>query len=770
MPSGDGTDGWFDGRGFYLSKVRFIDLDMHDPRLTDEERTQFGTIEEEQLALARFELPISDPRSGLSEEVNTAALALSDLNHAPDDLQAALFTTFDLVDDVQWLKKEFRLDNPSLKLTLCSHPWLGQKLDRQQYCRELFEAFPDVVIHFPGSPELSCSSMQQDLNSSEGDEVDDGNGCSVHAKLFMLEFSDRLRIAVASGNLCYRSWNLQSEVIWVQDFPRLSSNPSTIADALINVDTLLNSGPFARSLGHFLSAVLLDAPEGRRLAWISQLSCFDFRSANAQLILSLPGCFVPARPLHPGQLDLRLPIESSSEESKLLSQLEAGSYLGLQIISSRCWQVVLAGASGDVVVGRLTQSALTAIEAAQGLGFTMVSASGSEASRGDGQQTGTPITVELLTRGANSQQEEEAEHEEQQEDDFYKQKREVSASAGPTFVLFTMERGGNGESLPVVADFTTSTIRLEALTELLAMLEEDYGLYALYRHLSSKAWHSFEEKHFVAMSSSLSWLDRDWFQVLDRYCGGRVPPSGKLPGPKVVVPGGDCSLDPAYLYFLQSSKTPCESAGTSVRLVEHAMPWHSPGRQLVPSHLKLIARLLSDSLDRPYGWIYLGSHNLTVTAWGSVCPLEDGREMLWTGNRELGVLLIEPRRSEVQPVESQRTSSLFSGTPLPFGLPLNPTDLEGRYIRREDSSNGDATEQIDTVGNEVKQDDAGWHSSSWGNSWWSGNWSQAPDGSWTWEASEVPRQEREDPGVSSDEQDSSKEWPYRKSSWWWWSV
>merc|ERR1719188_2943455 len=103
------------------------------------------------------------------------------------------------------------------------------------------------------------------------------------------------------------------------------------------------------------------------------------------------------------------------------------------------------------------------------------------------------------------------------------------------------------------------------------------------------------------------------------------------------------------------------------RLFRHATPDHSPGRERMDNHSKILARQLEDPAGDAYGWVYVGSHNLTVAAWGRVTVAgsewvpNDGAlaaPCVWINNRELGVLLVQ-RRSEA--------GSLFQRTPLPWG-------------------------------------------------------------------------------------------------------
>ena len=54
-------------------------------------------------------------------------------------------------------------------------------------------------------------------------------------------------------------------------------------------------------------------------------------------------------------------------------------------------------------------------------------------------------------------------------------------------------------------------------------------------------------------------------------------------------------------------------------------------------HAKEIHRAYRDGAGAPYGWTYVGSHNLSPTAWG--LPFGDGR-LLQCASYELGVVML----------------------------------------------------------------------------------------------------------------------------------
>ena len=59
-------------------------------------------------------------------------------------------------------------------------------------------------------------------------------------------------------------------------------------------------------------------------------------------------------------------------------------------------------------------------------------------------------------------------------------------------------------------------------------------------------------------------------------------------------------------------------------------------------HNKLLLRQMRHAENKtPYGWVYVGSHNLTQNAWGVL--RHPRRDVVWVENMELGVLLGAPR-------------------------------------------------------------------------------------------------------------------------------
>lgn len=220
----------------------------------------------------------------------------------------------------------------------------------------------------------------------------------------------------------------------------------------------------------------------------------------------------------------------------------------------------------------------------------------------------------------------------------------------------------------------------------------------------------------MATTGSLNWINDSWLRDIDHAVGRE---SSELPGPLVVVQLQDGLLGETYEHLLQH--------GGPQRLVERKAPWHSESREKIFSHCKLLVRQFWNAEKQsPYGWIYLGSHNLTPSAWGSVVRQEE-RELLWVRNRELGVLLCQPRGWE-----SDRTSAnMFLMCPLPFSVPPEPANLEGRLEEKKEEEEGVSQQES---AQPHQQDGGSWTWSS--TSGWQG-WSWSEQGGWQREPAEA---------------------------------
>ena len=386
---------WFKGDGFWLNRIEEVAVEVprplvefsfegrvsltfhvvtlqssevDDPLLTEEEQ-----LELEQAVAKSSEgeepfltFPISEPRLGLGEGLNTAALGIRDLARVGDrevSPVSVLMTTFDLPDDIEWLQTQLSLgrDTP---VTLCGHPWPS----RDFLWRELQAVFEDVVLHFPGSANLSRHS-KSDVRIPEANmEPVEGGGyseCSVHSKLMLLEFEDRLRVVISSANLLPRFWQMNNEVVWAKDFPRLQHEG-------LHISVLLQSGTFGQTLSHCLAELLNDAPGHRRMQWLSTLSHFDLE-CNVHLVMSRPGIYEKSRPLSPTQIGLRLSLMEESleimrsEETESLLSAARGEFTGEARLQKRdeCWMLCLTG----LPLAFLSPASCKALTAAETLGF-----------------------------------------------------------------------------------------------------------------------------------------------------------------------------------------------------------------------------------------------------------------------------------------------------------------------------------------------------------------------------------------------------------------
>ena len=242
---------------------------------------------------------ISDPRSGVDISINRETISLNDLN-AAGTATSVLLTTFDLPlpDDVEWFRDKLCL-HQNVELTLCAHLWPGKQDDRRDLWLQLHRCFPRAALHFTGKPEFSEPRIGED--PEEPDDV-----TSVHAKLIILEFPDRLRVVISSANLLERFWDENNEVLWVKDFPKGPdfTNP---AQGMLTSD-------FGSVFGHFVVQILDQCPLQRQELWLQRLLRFDL-TCNVCLVASLPGGHVPKRALQPNQVALRLSWEETENET-----------------------------------------------------------------------------------------------------------------------------------------------------------------------------------------------------------------------------------------------------------------------------------------------------------------------------------------------------------------------------------------------------------------------------------------------------------------------
>lgn len=322
---------------------------------------------------------ISDPRSGVDISINRETICLKDLN-AAGTATSVLLTTFDLPlpDDVQWFKDKLCL-HQNVEVTLCAHLWPGKPDDRRALWLELHRCFPRAALHFTGTPEFS---QPRGSRVREDPEEPDGEVTSVHAKLIMLEFPDRLRVVISSANLLERFWDFNNEVLWVKDFPKGPdfANP---AQGMLTAD-------FGRVFGHFVVQILDQCPLKRQNLWLQRLLRFDL-TCNACLVASLPGGHVPKRALQPNQVALRLSWEENETETGCVEDGESPTSPTRDLVlkkmpdmentlSDTCrWCVVNCSTESPMerrMIKSLDQKSSNALKCAEDWGFRVEEATG----------------------------------------------------------------------------------------------------------------------------------------------------------------------------------------------------------------------------------------------------------------------------------------------------------------------------------------------------------------------------------------------------------
>lgn len=227
------------------------------------------------------------------------------------------------------------------------------------------------------------------------------------------------------------------------------------------------------------------------------------------------------------------------------------------------------------------------------------------------------------------------------------------------------------------------------LGPLFGAVATNYGLLALEEAVSmfstgAEIWPNDEEVRFCSISSGIGGLQEDWLHDLDS-CVHRSCEKGYPVGPSLIVP------PPPYDQYNSLSSADQRS------LCAHTAPWHAPGREQVRTiHNKLLVRHMRNATSgAPYGWNYLGSHNLTQAAWGRL--RHPGRDAIWTDNWELGVISGKARPAE----GSSDQGSPFLHSPYPFGMSLTSFADE----EREDNDDAWCGETGDEIGtNEAAED------------------------------------------------------------------
>lgn len=744
LPAGSG---YYDGSCFWLNEVAGEEVqDPEDPRLTEDERSELDsagrdlkTIGQLGQSVPIFELCCGDERCAVPPSANRGTHSLAALNHDPASLRSALLTTFDLVGDVPWMQKELRLPR-SVELTLCTHPWSKLEEERHRMVSDLSKLFEDAVVHFPG---------HQSQPAFAGDTAWES---AVHAKLMLLEFADRLRVVVTTANLRREHWSFCGEALWVQDFPCRARaegrvpdggcNEPAEASAFFSAATSTLGRDFACSLAHFVSHLLRGAASDRRSSWITRLSCFDFSAAAVQLVLTLPGCYQHAPDPPANGLNLRL-LATWDDVTESLAQEEpsddaaGGADVATALPVSRGELRRVGDDSWEVLWGTnrwlLDAESASALKAGEAVGY-------SAACEVDiipwDEWTGNECSNQDSASHSGQSGDEAAEGGSSMDDWTDVGQTDSTAAADPASPSTQACR--IGVRVTLVGDSIGGWA--PGMPSLVAAIELDYGLFALERILGREVWCYSEEKQYAAITGSLSWPDEEWLDDFD-HCVGCACPDG-APGPWLVVPGGDARIDAAYAEFANRG-----------RLASHDPPPQAPGRERVRNHSKIIVREFEDAKrGTPYGWVYVGSHNFTKAAWGQLYG--EFRDHISLLNRELGVLFVEPRQSleEAQEAVEGRPGVAQTFT-LPFGLPLHPTDVEGRWV--VNSMLDDESSSAD-----VQPADDPWE--QW--QYWNGGWNQGWWGGWSWGTWDGS-------GSSStwSDEDLEEDWRLRRSSWWWWT-
>ncbi len=103
---------------------------------------------------------------------------------------------------------------------------------------------------------------------------------SYHAKLFLCQFDDRLRVVVASANLTLYSWQDISQVMWIQDFPKTSTHSQ-------------KTNEFKEYLANYMKQMVPKAVQSKSTIYRKpiDLNNYDFSQASASLVASVNGRF-----------------------------------------------------------------------------------------------------------------------------------------------------------------------------------------------------------------------------------------------------------------------------------------------------------------------------------------------------------------------------------------------------------------------------------------------------------------------------------------------
>eukprot|EP00397_Hematodinium_sp_SG-2012_P011317 GEMP01011453.1.p1 GENE.GEMP01011453.1~~GEMP01011453.1.p1 ORF type:complete len:582 (+),score=107.80 GEMP01011453.1:76-1821(+) len=211
-----------------------------------------------------FEIFVDDPQSLIGVEANgTRSVALGELNDDPEHLDAVFISSYDGPDEDLWGLRELHLmddsDNVKVPITLALFPH-----------EDFMELLDESVKHHDP---LGLVNIVYPLFSVHGDVE---RLSSIHAKVLLFVYPERLRVVVTSANFLRTSWLFQAEVLTIVDLP-ISTTPSP-ADAW-------NHAHFGRPLLHFLSLI-----EGTD-AFMTKAVCVTRWPADKQLVVSRGGSF-----------------------------------------------------------------------------------------------------------------------------------------------------------------------------------------------------------------------------------------------------------------------------------------------------------------------------------------------------------------------------------------------------------------------------------------------------------------------------------------------
>jgi tyrosyl-DNA phosphodiesterase-1 len=119
-----------------------------------------------------------------------------------------------------------------------------------------------------------------------------------HGKIFLVEYVDRLRIAISTANLIEVDYTHKTQGLWVQDFPRFQMRDNNGAIAITKKPSNSIGEDFKETLQDYLDRLGIDKN------WI-ELHKYDFSRVRVILISSVPGYHKGATMHNYGHLKLR---------------------------------------------------------------------------------------------------------------------------------------------------------------------------------------------------------------------------------------------------------------------------------------------------------------------------------------------------------------------------------------------------------------------------------------------------------------------------------